>query len=225
YTYYLSVKAKDAAGNTSASSNSLTVKTTGGGSTVNYCFASCTSGSEHISNVSFGSINNASARDNYHDYTTISTSVNKGSNYLLTVTIGSVYSGDKVTAWIDWNGDGDFIDSGEKYSLSVSGSTATGNITVPATASVSSTRMRIRVFYYSASDEPCGDKQYGEVEDYTININSSASGNSYSSENTVLSSSDMRVYPNPSNGKFKLEIKNGYEGKIKVKVLDISRKS
>ena len=197
-----------------------------GGTTVSYCAAGSAQGSEHISNVSFGTINNSSARDNYRDYTSMSTSVNKGSSYVLTVTIGSVYNGDKATAWFDWNGDGDFEDSGESFALTVSGSNATASITIPTTVTATSTRMRVRVHYYAANNVSCGtpSNSYGEVEDYTINISSAASGASYSGENFDVSISNFTVFPNPSDGQFVIKLGNGYTGKVSIKVLDISGK-
>ena len=56
--------------------------------------------------------------------------------------------------------------------------------------------MRVRVFYYSAGDNPCGSQTYGEVEDYTIIVNASAAGVT-GVEN--LSSIQAKVYPNPAS--------------------------
>ena len=217
YTFY--VNAKDAAGNTSGWSTAAQ-GTTSGGTTVSYCAAGSAQGSEHISNVSFGTINNSSARDNYRDYTSMSTSVNKGSSYVLTVTIGSVYNGDKATAWFDWNGDGDFLDSGESFSLSVTGSTATSSITVPTNATASNTRMRIRVHYYAANNVSCGtpSNSYGEVEDYTININASAG----KSLNQIAGFS-AELYPNPATKMLNIRL-NGVDN-ANLQLININGKT
>jgi hypothetical protein len=71
--------------------------------------------------------------------------------------------------WIDYNKDGDFADSGEEV-FSKSGSSAvTGSFTVPTSASSGSTRMRV-IMKYSSAATACGTFTYGEVEDYTVNI-------------------------------------------------------
>ncbi len=79
-------------------------------SPVSYCTASggC---DEFISNVTFGSINNTSICTNYGDYTSLSTTIETGKSYSISVTVGPpVYSGDEVGAWIDYNQNGIFDD-------------------------------------------------------------------------------------------------------------------
>ena len=132
-----------------------------------YCTASG-GGDEYIQNVQIGTINNTSASDEYHDYTSLSTDMNIGSYYPIEITIGNYYSNDDIGCWIDWNNDKDFDDSGEAITIP-SSSTGTATIIVPASAVVGTTRMRVRVVY-SAALSPCGTTTYGEVEDYTINI-------------------------------------------------------
>ncbi|HLP46613.1 MAG TPA: GEVED domain-containing protein, partial [Candidatus Kapabacteria bacterium] len=65
--------------------------------------------------------------------------------------------------------DGDFADTGEQV-YSGSGKTAkTGSFTVPTTASTGNTRIRVSMKYSSAPTY-CVTFTYGEVEDYTANI-------------------------------------------------------
>ncbi|OQX79606.1 MAG: hypothetical protein B6D61_03255, partial [Bacteroidetes bacterium 4484_249] len=136
-----------------------------------YCAASggC---DEYISNVEFGDISNASSCDGYADYTSMSTLVNMGETYDITVTNGTVYSSDDLGVWIDWNQDEDFDDAGENVVCeSGNGGQGTYPITVPSTATSGETRMRIRI-KYSGSDcgDPCGTTSYGEVEDYSVYV-------------------------------------------------------
>ncbi len=135
-----------------------------------YCDASGGICDEYISNVTFGDINNSSACDNYHDYTNMSTILNPGQAYPISVTNGNTsYSSDQCGIWVDWNQDQDFDDAGE--SITVSGSPGvgpyTGNIIPPATAVPGETRLRVRITYTGAVD-PCGTTTYGEVEDYSV---------------------------------------------------------
>jgi len=140
-----------------------------------YCDASG-GGDEYISGVLFGTINNTgTSADGYVDYTAMSTDVDAGNTYTLTVTNGNAWSSDDWGVWFDWNQDGDFEDAGENaVCVSSEGSDqVTWDITVPSDALGGQTTMRIRL-KYSGSDcgSPCGSTSYGEVEDYTVNVNS-----------------------------------------------------
>jgi len=136
-----------------------------------YCSASggC---DEYISKVEFGDIDNSSSCDNYADYTNMSTLVNMGESYDITVTNGNVYSTDDLGVWIDWNQDHDFDDAGENVVCEGgNGGQGTYSITIPSNAIPGETRMRIRI-KYSGSDcgDPCGSTTYGEVEDYSVYV-------------------------------------------------------
>jgi hypothetical protein len=133
-----------------------------------YCEASggC---DEYITRVQFGTIDNSSACDSYHDYTAISTEVDMGSSYPITVTVGTPYSSDALAAYVDWNYDGDFDDAGESFPLTWASPNATGNIMVPEGITPRNLTMRIRLTYNS-TPAPCGTTTYGEVEDYTLTV-------------------------------------------------------
>lgn len=135
-----------------------------------YCTASggC---DEYISRVQLGSIDNSSTCDNYTDYTSLSTTVAPGSSYDITITNGNHYDEDIMGCWVDWNQDMDFEDAGEEITISYSNPDGTGTISVPADATPGQTRMRVRLQYGGTLD-PCGDTDYGEVEDYTIEVQS-----------------------------------------------------
>ncbi len=152
-----------------------------GGSTCSPCATGpqyCTSqgnnvNDEYISRVQIGSINNASGAQLYSDFTSISTNLTTGSTNTITITptwTGSTYS-EGYAAWIDYNNDGDFTDSGEQI-FSKAASTATpasGSFTVPAGALTGSTRLRVSM-KYNGVPTSCETFSYGEVEDYTVNI-------------------------------------------------------
>ncbi|MDH6253722.1 hypothetical protein M2347_003449 [Chryseobacterium sp. H1D6B] len=198
-TYTFTVKAKDAAGNTSVSSNSVNV-TTLAGSTVTYCTASASNtADERIGNVKFGTINNTSTGTaGYEDFTSVSTNVTRGSAYTVSVTpvwTSTTYS-ESYAVYIDYNQDGDFADSGE-LAWSKTGSTTTpaaGSITIPASAALGATRMRVMMQYSSIPSSSCGSYTYGQVEDYTVNIVSSGKGDLTDTKDLLT---DIKLYPNP----------------------------
>ena len=122
---------------------------------------------ERISRVRFANIDNSStAVVAYEDFTGIVANVVKGNTYQMIANI-SAFDSDRTSVWIDYNQDGDFSPS-EKVDLSAAAA-ATGNITIPTTALLGNTRMRVRV-NYNAAPEACGTTLYGQVEDYTVNI-------------------------------------------------------
>lgn len=166
------------ANNANGSSVDCPVITFTTGTCLNYCDATTTTCDEFISNVQFGSINNpsdCSDTDNgYADYTNLSTDLYIGSGQPITITNGPpVYTLDQCGIWIDWNQDGDFDDANETITPIV-GSPGTGPysavIVPPADALLGPTRMRTRITFTGAVS-PCGNTQFGEVEDYTVIVN------------------------------------------------------
>lgn len=200
-TYSFSVKAKDAAGNTSSASNTVNVTTLAGGGTVTYCSSSASNtADERIGNVKFGTINNTSTGTaGYENFTSVSTDVTRGTAYTISITpvwTSTKYS-EAYAVYIDYNGDGDFTDSGE-LAWSKAGSTTTpvtGSITIPATATVGSTRMRVMMKYSSIPTSSCEAYTYGQVEDYTLNIVSSGRGELGSTKDLITG---IKLYPNPA---------------------------
>ncbi|MCB0821747.1 MAG: T9SS type A sorting domain-containing protein [Bacteroidales bacterium] len=150
---------------------SLATSVTSGKGTNAYCDASggC---DEYISQVIFGDIDNSSSCDGYADYSNMSTTVNAGESYDITIVNGNTYSSDDLGIWIDWNQDDDFEDAGENVVCeSDNGGEGTFTINIPDDALAGETTMRIRI-KWSGSDcgSPCGATTYGEVEDYTISV-------------------------------------------------------
>ena len=99
-----------------------------------------------------------------------------GQNYEVRVTGGecSNRSNHLSNVWIDYNGDGDFDDEGEMLSEA---STVVGhmgerviNFTIPCTANAGITRMRVVVVREGNTPAQCGVYNYGETEDYSVQI-------------------------------------------------------
>jgi hypothetical protein len=139
--------------------------------TITYCTSSGNDYSyEWISNVQVGLLNNSSGASGYSDFTSITTNLTAGNSVNVTLTpdfSSSTYT-EYWKIWIDYNQDGDFSDSGEEVFSGSGSSVVTGSFTVPSSAS-GTTRMRITM-NYNSSVSPCGTFTYGEVEDYTVNI-------------------------------------------------------
>ncbi|MBL6444977.1 M4 family metallopeptidase [Fulvivirga sp. 29W222] len=179
-SYTASVRAKDAAGNTSTAST-VTFTTDSGGTPVTYCASQGNNVTdEWIDLVSLGSINNATgANGGYGDFTSLSTDLARGNSYTINFSAGfaSTSYTEYWSVWVDFNQDGDFNDSGEQVATGSSSSSATlsGTVAVPASAALGSTRMRVSMKYNSAPSS-CGSFTYGEVEDYTVNITNTFAG-------------------------------------------------
>ncbi|MEZ4839335.1 reprolysin-like metallopeptidase [Flavobacterium sp.] len=172
-TYTFNVRAKDAAGNVSANSNTVSVTTLAAGLT--YCTSQGNSvADEYIGRVQIGTIDNATGGvTGYVDYTSLSTDLTKGSSATIIITptwTGTTYS-EGYAVFIDYNQDGDFTDAGETvWSLAATTSTpVSGNFTIPTTAATGPTRMRVSM-KYNGIPTACETFSYGQVEDYTVNL-------------------------------------------------------
>ena len=134
----------------------------------------------------------------YSDYTSMSTDLNIDSSYDLSVYMNT--DGNYLcitTVWIDWNQNCSFDDDGEKYDLGSAANVTNGlsgnspiSITVPNDAVIGSTTMRVTTKYYEVATS-CENNHDGEVEDYTINIQSSLSVE----ENMI---NTLTIFPNPT---------------------------
>ncbi|WAC01140.1 M4 family metallopeptidase [Lacinutrix neustonica] len=167
----------------------------GGGGGSNYCASQSSNvNDEYISRVQLNTINNASGAQFYSDFTSVATTLAKGSTHTVTITptwTGTKYN-EAFAVWIDYNGDKDFSDSGELLGTVAPNQNATSSITftVPSSASATSTRMRVSM-QYNAVPTACQSFTYGEVEDYTINIGGTTADTQAPSAPTSLTASGI----------------------------------
>ncbi len=157
---------------------------TGGGGGVTYCSSNGNStNDEYIGRVQLGSINKTSGvgstSTGYSDFTSTSTDLSVGGSSTITITptwTGTVYD-EGYAVFIDYNQDGDFTDSGETVWTKVASKTTpvSGSFTVPTGATSGTTRMRVSM-KYNGVPTSCESFQYGEVEDYTVNITTGGGG-------------------------------------------------
>jgi len=95
--------------------------------------------------------------------------IHRGDNMTLPVSVTGL---GRINAWIDWNGDGDFADGGERIAENIIGSDGTVNlvVTVPADATITDpiyARFRFTPGTLSSSS---GSADGGEVEDYRFSV-------------------------------------------------------
>ena len=185
--------------------------------TPSYCdstFTDETYGAEHITNVTFNTINNTSGNnsvDGYEDFTAITTSIERKQEYQISVTFNTDGYQDHCYVFIDWNQDYIFDKATERYDLgnqTADIATATLNITIPEDALLGETRMRVIIEYYELGTSSNGDgacdsdheSEWGETEDYTVNIEES-----FATDNNLFT--DLNIYPIPSDGKLTIDFK------------------
>ena len=204
---------------------------TAGGGGNNYC-ASKGNSSDHgyIQRVRIlgTSLNNGSGDDGgYADYTSISTNVSKGTDYTLFLRAafpGSNYA-TSWTLYIDYNGDKDFNDPGElvaSKSYDASAQLDTIHFTIPGSATNGATRMRIQMHAGNIITDPCAVFDYGEVEDYTLNISGSGLMNSFAIPSNETAK-NILVSPNPVTGSFaNVSFVLAQDGNVVLKLYDIN---
>ncbi len=202
---------------TAASFTTLTAGTT------TYCASTGNSADEYIAGVKFGTINNVTGNNGgYGNFTALSTTVNRGTAYTITLTPGwtsTVYAeGWKV--WIDYNRNGVF-DAAEAVLTGAASTTTprTGTITIPTTATPGTMRMRVQMKYNSSTITACEALTYGEVEDYTINV--STLRESAPSTAADVATVGMIMYPNPTNDNLTVELTQWNGSAVQARMLDL----
>jgi hypothetical protein len=117
----------------------------------------------------------------------------QGVTYSITVQVGTYFSNNNISAWIDFNRDGVFDNAPMVWAGTVGSSTYTGErlgyaslnalgtatwtFTVPSTGAIpapfqGSTRLRVREWFAASTTamHPCNPGTYGEAEDFIVTI-------------------------------------------------------
>ncbi|SNR15647.1 endonuclease [Tenacibaculum jejuense] len=216
--YGFSIRALDAAGNISSASNIVNVTTLPTTPVFTYCNSKGSNVNyEYIDNIAIGGIvNSTAANAGYGDFTNLVGNLSYGSNTIV-VSAGFVSSSytEYWSVWIDLNQNGTF-ESNEQL---VSGSSSSsGNLsytfTIPTSAKSGNTRMRVSM-KWNEVPTACETFGYGEVEDYTVNIGTSARtaeiltnleiDGELGNEKPVF---DAKVYPNPAIDFLKITLRD-----------------
>ncbi len=167
---------------TTAFSAAQTVTTNGCGACtdVTYCESAGDEDFEWISLVQLNTLSNESGSENgYGDYTGLSTDLNTLEEYELKLNIAysSFPFDENIQAWIDFNQDGVF-DIEKENIINLEEDIInefSGKFTVPIDAVPGLTRLRIAIKWRGAVNDtsipgPCDTYDFGEVEDYCVNI-------------------------------------------------------
>lgn len=172
---------------------------------ITYCNSSSKSGSfEWISKVSVGSIDNSSGSSKYTDFTSVSTDLIIGKEVQITLTPAfrnKAYE-EGWSVWIDLDKDGKFATGEQVLSATkrTSFSSIISTISIPASAPVGVTRMRIGMSFKNPLSNPCSvNNFYGEVEDYTVHLKTGTTQPcSNPTLTTIFSGSTLQVNTNGS---------------------------
>ncbi|MCB0767461.1 MAG: T9SS type A sorting domain-containing protein, partial [Flavobacteriales bacterium] len=146
-----------------------------------------------IVNLNSGGLNGATYTDYYASY---NTSLSRGNEYSLIVESGD-YAPDTYTAWIDYDQNGSFEETENlgEFVTANAGETGLITFTVPASAPVGATRLRVRGGYLldgePAPFDPCYPYVYGETEDYQVLIQ-------FSTDVAAVDEQGFAIWPNPA---------------------------
>jgi hypothetical protein len=130
----------------------------------------CNSG-DGLRLVQLGTINNTTgcSTNGYEDYSDMSTNLPVG--YTRNLTVESNWQIQYVSMWIDYNDNFIFESSEKVISSFQSNLGATIPFDIPATAEIGEHLIRIKSGdTQSETVDPCSDMQYGETEDYKVNL-------------------------------------------------------
>lgn len=160
-----------------------------------------------------GDIDNESECEGYGDFTDLSTELNQGGDYSLTVTTG--YGDQYVKVWIDFNDDTEFSEDEvivdnfivEPDFNGTGTFTETIEISIPGNANLGQHILRAKTNWAgNVPTNACEETTYGETEDYTVIITSASLG---------LIESDFSftpiIYPNPTSGKISIDLINNLD--------------
>ena len=158
-----------------------------------------------MTNFAFGDISNPSGCEGYGDFTYLSTELVAGEVYDMYFETG--YGDQNYKVWIDYNDDYNFTADEiilETPTLGSGGGPGIYDGTLPvlisANAPYGQHMMRVKSNYGAAvPDDSCEETQYGETEDYTVNIVESLSIEE-------IDGSLIKVFPNPSEGIYNISL-------------------
>jgi len=201
----------------------MTVGTSGCGACVDnvYCAANGDNASdEWIHIVQVGTINNTTASDQgYGNYTSVSTNLEVGIAHPLR--LEPDWSGFNFTEWfriwIDLDQDGTFggVDELVFDTEGASNDPVIDSLVIPMNALLGPTRMRVGMRAGNAPSNACSvDFDYGEVEDYCVNITANTGVSQIGNLNT------FNLYPQPADQELTIQFANGTTSNARMELYD-----
>jgi len=131
-----------------------------------------------IPSAGFSHLDTGCSQGSYGDYIAQTINLNAGVSYAFSVT--HEYSDQYVRIWIDFDNNGTFDDAAPELIATAAStgpddnSVTNGNITIPATVTPGTYRMRVGD-RFNNEPEPCNTMGYGESHDYTVVIGAAPS--------------------------------------------------
>ncbi len=175
---------------------------------------------EWIASFSIDAYTNNSGNDNgYGDFTSagsISLETNNTYNVIIEPGWAGVLYDEYSRIWIDLNQSG-FFEANELVfdQGSASQTTVTGSVTIPASATVGITRMRVQMAYLGQGQLTlppiCDGFMWGEVEDYCLLLWDQSTASLDLKEPTTVT-----VYPNPTSGQVNFEVTDPSASSIRI---------
>lgn len=171
-----------------------------------------------------GDINNNTGEGGpgYEDFTNLSTDLEQGSTNDLTVTTG--YGNQHIRVWIDFNDDFVFtLDEVVVDNYVIAPGSAAGDYTetmqlvVPDDATLGEHIMRAKTNWNApVPDDACEETNYGETEDYIVNI-----VESLGIDDSILANSEFRII-SQDNNQFNISLSTLYNDDISFSVYNVS---
>jgi len=190
-------------------------------SVINYCGANGRNTQyEWIETVEIGGqVFNSGDNEGYGDFseTIINATIGSTLDLAFTPGFGFFEYHENWQVWVDFNKDGDFDDEGEAAFLISGNDRLEGTIGIPADATAGNVRLRIAMKWGELVG-PCESFSWGEVEDYTLNLQRGASlgerteAVTFTTGNPAIYTTqergtnfDLQLFPNPTTNYISLE--------------------
>ena len=215
-THTVKYTAQDGCGNTTNCSFDITVlpPVPSGG---NYCSAGGHTASQvWIKKVQFANIWSQTGSNGGYKYFNSECGSTSAGEYIDLVLMPGFNHNIYKCYWlvyVDYNNDGDFTDRGEYVAKGSGTSTLKGSIRIPPNINNGKKRVRCVMRVGAWPTGPCGNYDYGETEDYCINVtggwaqdeDQTETRSREESDPIVLASNEyasaeITVHPNPTNG-------------------------
>lgn len=157
----------------------------------------------------------------YDDFTAMSTNLDEGASYTLTVQTGYDSPDELASMWIDFNNNGTFEASEQLFSdvlVNPDGVDVNIPFTMPTGLSSGDRRLRIRAGDTSFSgdlNDPCDSMQYGTTHDYTVNVDGTLGISDFATD-----ASELIVESLPNN-QFNVFLITDYDERTAIAVYNV----